>query len=84
MSSQQNNLVRNASIGNANYNSRLGIQRGFIPSRDDGCHWSLISAANEHLPHVTKRSKHTMVLYKNSLYVFGGDDGKRMLNDLIK
>ena len=30
-----------------------------------------------------KRSKHTMVAYGNSLYVFGGDNGKQMLNDLI-
>ena len=30
-----------------------------------------------------KRSKHTMVAYNNSLYVFGGDNGKQMLNDLI-
>jgi hypothetical protein len=30
-----------------------------------------------------KRSKHTMVAYNNSLYIFGGDNGKQMLNDLI-
>lgn len=31
-----------------------------------------------------KRSKHTAVAYKDALYVFGGDNGKSMLNDLIR
>ncbi|XP_046841273.1 uncharacterized protein LOC124435375 isoform X3 [Xenia sp. Carnegie-2017] len=31
-----------------------------------------------------RRSKHTMVAYNSALYVFGGDDGKRMLNDLLR
>ena len=31
-----------------------------------------------------RRSKHTMVAYKDALYVFGGDKGKTMLNDLIR
>jgi len=30
-----------------------------------------------------RRSKHTMVAYKDSVYVFGGDKGKSMLNDLL-
>ncbi|XP_033223341.1 leucine-zipper-like transcriptional regulator 1 [Belonocnema kinseyi] len=30
-----------------------------------------------------RRSKHTVVAYKDAIYVFGGDDGKRMLNDLL-
>lgn len=30
-----------------------------------------------------KRSKHTVVAYKDAMYVFGGDNGKNMLNDLI-
>ncbi|KAK0167024.1 hypothetical protein PV327_004475 [Microctonus hyperodae] len=31
-----------------------------------------------------RRSKHTVVAYKDAIYVFGGDDGKRMLNDLLR
>ncbi|CAB3245758.1 unnamed protein product [Arctia plantaginis] len=31
-----------------------------------------------------RRSKHTAVAYKNAIYVFGGDNGKSMLNDLIR
>ena len=31
-----------------------------------------------------RRSKHTAVAYKDAIYVFGGDNGKTMLNDLIR
>lgn len=31
-----------------------------------------------------RRSKHTIVGYKDAIYVFGGDNGKRMLNDLLR
>ena len=30
-----------------------------------------------------RRSKHTVVAYKDAVYVFGGDNGKAMLNDLL-
>ena len=30
-----------------------------------------------------RRSKHTMVSYGDSVYVFGGDNGAKMLNDLV-
>ncbi|CAG0890166.1 unnamed protein product [Cyprideis torosa] len=32
----------------------------------------------------TRRSKHTVVAYKDAIYVFGGDNGKTMLNDLLR
>lgn len=32
----------------------------------------------------SKRSKHTVVAWGELLYVFGGDNGKRMLNDLLR
>ena len=32
----------------------------------------------------TRRSKHTVVAYKDAIYVFGGDNGKSMLNDLLR
>uniref|UniRef100_A0A7M5V676 BTB domain-containing protein n=1 Tax=Clytia hemisphaerica TaxID=252671 RepID=A0A7M5V676_9CNID len=32
----------------------------------------------------SKRSKHTLVAWSDLLYVFGGDNGKRMLNDLLR
>lgn len=31
-----------------------------------------------------RRSKHTVVAYKEAIYVFGGDNGKNMLNDLLR
>ena len=31
-----------------------------------------------------RRSKHTCVAYKDAIYIFGGDNGKQMLNDLIR
>jgi leucine-zipper-like transcriptional regulator 1 len=31
-----------------------------------------------------RRSKHTTVNYNDAIYVFGGDNGKNMLNDLIR
>lgn len=33
---------------------------------------------------ICRRSKHTTVAYKDAIYVFGGDNGKSMLNDLIR
>lgn len=33
---------------------------------------------------IYRRSKHTTVAYKDAIYVFGGDNGKSMLNDLIR
>ncbi|XP_010832517.1 PREDICTED: leucine-zipper-like transcriptional regulator 1, partial [Bison bison bison] len=35
-------------------------------------------------PSVSRRSKHTVVAYKDAIYVFGGDNGKTMLNDLLR
>ncbi|KAG7197202.1 hypothetical protein KM043_007278 [Ampulex compressa] len=31
-----------------------------------------------------RRSKHTVVAYRGAIYVFGGDNGKTMLNDLLR
>ncbi|KAF7285692.1 hypothetical protein GWI33_010187 [Rhynchophorus ferrugineus] len=31
-----------------------------------------------------RRSKHTMVAYNDAIYVFGGDNGKTMLSDLLR
>ncbi|KAI5702743.1 hypothetical protein M8J75_003565 [Diaphorina citri] len=31
-----------------------------------------------------RRSKHTLVAYKDSILVFGGDNGNKMLNDLLR
>lgn len=33
---------------------------------------------------IFRRSKHTVAAYKDAIYVFGGDNGKSMLNDLIR
>ncbi|XP_065220593.1 leucine-zipper-like transcriptional regulator 1 isoform X1 [Planococcus citri] len=44
--------------------------------------WSRIPECDEFIGE--KRSKHTAVAYKDAIYVFGGDNGKTMLNDLIR
>ncbi|XP_033108495.1 leucine-zipper-like transcriptional regulator 1 [Anneissia japonica] len=31
-----------------------------------------------------RRNKHTVVAYKDAIYVFGGDNGKQMLNDVLR
>ena len=33
---------------------------------------------------ICRRSKHTAVAYDDAIYVFGGDNGKIMLNDLLR
>ena len=42
--------------------------------------------ASERCPsvHAHRRSKHTVVAYKDGIYVFGGDNGRTMLNDLLR
>lgn len=52
-------------------------------SADAANHWRLLSAADD-FTQFARRSKHTLVAYNNALYVFGGDSGKTMLNDLLK
>jgi hypothetical protein len=32
---------------------------------------------------ISRRSKHTVVAYGDAIYVFGGDNGKSMLNDML-
>ncbi|CAH2093649.1 unnamed protein product [Euphydryas editha] len=44
--------------------------------------WKRMSECNEFVG--ARRSKHTAVAYKDAIYVFGGDNGKSMLNDLIR
>lgn len=33
---------------------------------------------------IYRRSKHTIVAHQEAIYVFGGDNGKNMLNDLLR
>ncbi|XP_049879416.1 leucine-zipper-like transcriptional regulator 1 homolog [Pectinophora gossypiella] len=44
--------------------------------------WKRLSECYEFVG--ARRSKHTAVAYKDAIYVFGGDNGKSMLNDLIR
>jgi Galactose oxidase, central domain len=39
---------------------------------------------NQNIIILLRRSKHTVVAYKDAIYVFGGDNGKTMLNDLLR
>ena len=65
---------------------------GSISSTDEGTEldfslkepphsWKQLQSCEEFVG--AKRSKHTMVAWDDKVYVFGGDDGKRMLNDFL-
>ena len=43
--------------------------------------WQKLSSCEEFVG--TKRSKHTIVAWNDRIYVFGGDNGRRMLNDFL-
>ena len=43
--------------------------------------WRKLSSCEEFVG--TKRSKHTIVAWNDRIYVFGGDNGRRMLNDFL-
>ena len=43
--------------------------------------WKKLSSCEEFVG--AKRSKHTIVAWNEKLYVFGGDNGRRMLNDFL-
>lgn len=43
--------------------------------------WTKLPACEEFVG--ARRSKHTMVAWDDGLYIFGGDNGKRMLNDFL-
>ena len=42
--------------------------------------WSMLQSCTDIVP---ARSKHTTVSWDGGIYTFGGDDGKKMLNDLL-
>ena len=44
--------------------------------------WRKMPACDEFVG--ARRSKHTVVSYKDAVYVFGGDNGRSMLNDLLR
>ena len=52
----------------------------FGPSEPIHC-WKKVSSCEEFVG--TKRSKHTIVAWNDRIYVFGGDNGRRMLNDFL-
>ncbi|XP_065054346.1 leucine-zipper-like transcriptional regulator 1 [Rhopilema esculentum] len=45
-------------------------------------HWAKLPECDEFVG--SRRSKHTVVAWGDALYIFGGDNGKRMLNDLLR
>ena len=44
-------------------------------------HWTQLQSCEEFVG--AKRSKHTMGAWNDRIYVFGGDNGKKMLNDFL-
>jgi len=49
--------------------------------REPAHNWLKLSSCEEFVG--TKRSKHTIVAWNDRIYVFGGDNGRRMLNDFL-
>ena len=49
--------------------------------REPAHKWKKLSSCEEFVG--TKRSKHTIVAWNDRIYVFGGDNGRRMLNDFL-
>ena len=94
MSEEKKNLL-NASVsaasmhsntvsGNSSDTQSIASASSFISIDNVQCTsncWSKLSECDDFIG--PKRSKHTIVAYGNLLYVFGGDNGKQMLNDLI-
>ena len=52
----------------------------FSPKEPHHC-WRQLQSCEEFVG--AKRSKHTMVAWNDRVYVFGGDNGKKMLNDFL-
>ena len=44
-------------------------------------YWKKLSSCEEFVGY--RRSKHTIVAWNDRIYVFGGDNGRRMLNDFL-
>lgn len=57
-----------------------GIELDFSVKEPHHC-WKQLQSCEEFVG--AKRSKHTMVAWDDRVYVFGGDNGKRMLNDFL-
>ena len=53
----------------------------FGPSLQPVNFWKKLSSCEEFVG--AKRSKHTIVAWNEKMYVFGGDNGRRMLNDFL-
>ncbi|XP_035780343.1 leucine-zipper-like transcriptional regulator 1 homolog [Anopheles albimanus] len=74
-------FVSSASIGNTSISSSSQISAN-VPISNTANKWKRESDCDEFVG--ARRSKHTVVAYKEAIYVFGGDNGKNMLNDLIR
>jgi hypothetical protein len=53
----------------------------FGPSLQPVHCWKKLSSCEEFVG--AKRSKHTIVAWNEKMYVFGGDNGRKMLNDFL-
>ena len=60
--------------------SEEDLSLNFCPAEPIHC-WKKLSSCEEFVG--TKRSKHTIVAWNDKVYVFGGDNGRRMLNDFL-
>lgn len=58
----------------------LDLSLDFTP-KEPHHFWKQLQSCEEFVG--TKRSKHTMVAWDDRVYVFGGDNGKKMLNDFL-
>ena len=69
-----------ADMANIGVPTEVDLTLNFSPSEPFHL-WKKVSSCEEFVG--ARRSKHTIVVWNDRIYVFGGDDGRRMLNDFL-
>ena len=70
----------NVNMANVGVPTEEDLSLNFTPSEPFHL-WKKVSSCEEFVG--TRRSKHTIVAWNDRIYVFGGDNGRRMLNDFL-
>ncbi|KAF2894638.1 hypothetical protein ILUMI_11536 [Ignelater luminosus] len=71
--------ITNAEASSSAFDNGLTLEFGPLETVH---RWNRMPECDEFVG--ARRSKHTVVAYKEAIYVFGGDNGKCMLNDLLR
>lgn len=78
--SQSSMLTLSPDGGSASSSNLEELSLDFSPKESERC-WRKLQSCEEFVG--TRRSKHTMVAWDDRIYVFGGDNGRKMLNDFL-